>query len=73
MIYFSDNLTASGKDVDAYTKLDTSLTYKKTDNLSLKIVGQNLLDSRHQEFSKALFSQNAEIGRNFYFNLSYNF
>jgi iron complex outermembrane receptor protein len=73
MIYFSDNLTASGKDVDAYTKLDTSLIYKKTDNLSLKIVGQNLLDSRHQEFSKALFSQNAEIGRNYYFNISYNF
>ena len=73
MIYFSDNLTASGKNVDAYTKLDTSLIYKKTDNLSLKIVGQNLLDSRHQEFSNALFSQNAEMGRNFYFNMSYNF
>ncbi|MBL6785604.1 MAG: TonB-dependent receptor, partial [Rickettsiales bacterium] len=73
MLYFSDNLTASGKEVEAYTKFDTSLIYKKTKNLSIKLVGQNLFDSYHQEFSADLFSQNAEIGRNFYASLSYNF
>jgi iron complex outermembrane receptor protein len=73
MLYFSDNLTANTRDVDAYTKFDTTLIYKQSEKLSLKIVGQNLLDSHHQEFSKELYSQNAEMGRYFYLGASIKF
>ncbi|MBT4989049.1 MAG: TonB-dependent receptor [Rickettsiales bacterium] len=73
MLYFYDNLTASGKEVNAYTKFDTNISYQVSDELAVNFVGQNLFDSHHQEFSKALFSTNAEIGRHFYLKLRYRF
>ena len=73
MLYFYDNLTASGKDVDAYIKFDTEITYKPSDQISINLVGKNIFDPSHQEFSKGLYSQVAEIGRSIYLGVSYNF
>ena len=41
-------------DVPAYTRLDTRLEVKLTDTLSAIVVGRNLLEARHEEFSGAL-------------------
>jgi len=37
--------------VDEYTSLDARLAYRPTDRLELSVVGQNLLEPRHAEFS----------------------
>ncbi|AOY59468.1 TonB-dependent receptor plug domain-containing protein [Desulfococcus multivorans] len=38
-------------DVDEYASLDARLAYRPTDRLELSVVGQNLLEPRHAEFS----------------------
>jgi outer membrane receptor protein involved in Fe transport len=45
---FVDRLTAL--DVPAYTRLDTQLTWRPEEHLSISIVGQNLESDRHLEF-----------------------
>jgi iron complex outermembrane receptor protein len=45
---FADRLPALS--VPSHTRLDTQLTWRATENLSLSIVGQNLLRDRHLEF-----------------------
>jgi iron complex outermembrane receptor protein len=45
---FVDRLTALG--VPAYTRLDTQLTWRPQEHLSISIVGQNLESDRHLEF-----------------------
>jgi len=42
-------------DVDAYTELDVRLAYKPFKNTEFALIGQNLLDAAHQEFSPNLF------------------
>ena len=41
----------SENDVDDYTSLDARLAYRPTAGLELSVVGQNLLEPRHSEFS----------------------
>jgi iron complex outermembrane receptor protein len=37
--------------IPAYFRLDLGITWKPTDNITLSLVGQNLLQGHHQEFS----------------------
>ncbi len=46
---YVDSLTENN--VESYTALDARVSWKPTDNLELSIVGQNLLEKQHQEFS----------------------
>jgi iron complex outermembrane receptor protein len=52
--YFVDRLSHLGEAgleaVPAYTRLDTALTWRAGERLSLEIVGQNLLKDHHPEF-----------------------
>jgi iron complex outermembrane receptor protein len=50
-VYFVGRLPAL--QIPAYTRLDTSLTWKAPDGLSLSLVGQNLLQDHHLEFSSS--------------------
>ncbi|QTA86058.1 TonB-dependent receptor-like superfamily protein [Desulfonema magnum] len=59
--------TLSEKNVDSYTTLDVRLAWKPMENLELSVVGQNLLDGQHQEFSPF------EVERSVYFRLSWRF
>jgi len=46
---YVDSLTEN--EVESYTTLDARLSWKPMDNLELSIVGQNLLEKQHKEFS----------------------
>ena len=46
--YFVDRLKSGG--APAYTRLDTGLTWRWTEALSMTVVGQNLWKDRHLEF-----------------------
>jgi iron complex outermembrane receptor protein len=46
--YFTDRLLAQG--VPSYTRLDTGLSWRWTDRVTLSVVGQNLLQAQHLEF-----------------------
>jgi iron complex outermembrane receptor protein len=47
--YYVDPL-ATGS-IPAYFRLDLGITWKPTDNISISLVGQNLLQAHHLEFS----------------------
>jgi iron complex outermembrane receptor protein len=46
--YFADRL--SGEGIPSYTRLDTGLTWRWMEGLSVSVVGQNLIRDRHLEF-----------------------
>ncbi len=70
--YYVDNL--SDKDTPHYIRLDARLGWRFSENTELSFVGQNLLESRHQEFNAsgaALMTTEAERG--FFLQLSHRF
>ena len=59
--------------IPSYYRFDTKLSYPLTDSINISLVGQNLLDARHKEFSPFLYQTQAEIGRSVYAGMSYKF
>ncbi len=55
---FGDTIT-----IPAYTRLDMRLGWTAMPGLDLSLIGQNLLQSEHQEFSPFLYQTPEEIGR----------
>jgi iron complex outermembrane receptor protein len=61
-------------DVDSYITLDVRLGWKPIENLEFAIVGQNLLDDQHPEFtSEFIKSLPAEIERGVYGKITWRF
>jgi iron complex outermembrane receptor protein len=61
-------------DVDSYITLDVLLGWKPIENLEFAIVGQNLLDDQHPEFtSEFIKSLPAEIERGVYGKITWRF
>ena len=60
--------------VNAYTTLDLRIAWKITKQLSLSLVGTNLLDERHAEFpAEPLNPLSGEVERSFYGQLRWKF
>ena len=70
-LFYVDDLSAIG--IDEYFRFDTRVSYKVTDSITASLVGQNLLDSRHQEFTPFQFRSATEIGRSIYGSLAFIF
>ncbi len=70
-LYYVDDLSALK--VDNYYRLDTRLAWKPIDSLELSLVGQNLLDPRHQEFMGFLYQNNTQVPRTIYGNITWKF
>jgi len=70
-LYFVDSL--NGINVPDYYRFDTRLSYEITNDVEISLVGQNLLDDRHQEFSPFLYRRATEIGRSVYGSVSVKF
>jgi len=70
-LYYVDDLGGVG--VKGYYRFDTRLAYEIMKGIELSIVGQNLLDNRHQEFTPFVYGYPAEIGRSVYANISFKF
>lgn len=75
--YYVDELTATdlstGRGIDDYTRLDAGLSWKATEGVNLSLVGQNLLDNSHQEFSGFLYQNSSQIPRSVYGNVTVKF
>jgi hypothetical protein len=49
------------------------LGWKPADGIEVSLVGQNLLEDRHDEFSPFLYSVNEEVGRSLYGSVTLRF
>jgi iron complex outermembrane receptor protein len=70
-LYYVDDL--SGVNIDGYYRFDTRISYPILENVDLSLVGQNLFDNRHQEFTPFAYKSAAEVGRSVYGNVSVKF
>ena len=69
---YVDDLPALG--VSSYITLDARLAWQATKNLELSLVGQNLLEPRHREFSPSFIqTQRAEIQRGIFGKITLRF
>ncbi len=70
--YFVGRLPAQS--VPSYTRLDSQLTWRLGESVSLSAVGQNLIQDHHVEFNDAFQSVNAsQIKRSAYAKLTWRF
>lgn len=74
--YFVDTLEVNEfqkEKIPSYHRLDAQLSWGILPNMMVHIVGQNLLDEHHQEFSERFLSTPGEISRNLYTKLTWEF
>lgn len=62
-----------GINIPGYYRFDTRLAYEIRQNIELSLVGQNLMDDRHQEFTPFIYGSAAEIGRSVYGSIAIKF
>ena len=70
-LYYVDDLPAIS--VADYFRLDTRFAWEVDDGVEIQLVGQNLLDDRHQEFSPFFYGSAKEIGRSVYGKVGWTF
>ena len=66
-------LKSQDQEIPAYNELDIRLGYAVNKNLDLSLVGQNLLDSRHAEFSETSIIPVSYIPRSVYAKATWKF
>ncbi len=59
--------------IDDYFTADLQLTYHPTSNLSISLVGQNLLEESHEEYVQEFWSLPTEVERGVYLKATYRF
>lgn len=63
-----------GLNVPGYVELDARLAWKPTEDLELALVGQNLLNSSHEEFASSFIStSNSAVQRGVYGKVTWSF
>lgn len=70
-LYYVDQL--SSIDIPGYYRFDTKVSYEVLKGMEVSLVGQNLLDNRHSEFSSFFYQSPEQIGRSFYANVTVKF
>lgn len=74
IVRYVDELTPSSGLINDYVQLDTQISWESDDGLRLSLVGQNLLDGSHPEFSPFLYyGQQVEVPRAVYAKASWQF
>lgn len=72
--YYATSAAVTSKyNIDAYVRYDTNVTYRPQKNVEISLIGQNLLDSSHQEFDEVIYSQASEIPRSFFVRAKVSF
>ncbi len=71
LLYYTGSMSNIG--IDDYLRLDARLAWQVMDRLEVSVVGQNLLDDWHQEFTEFVFNGPSEIGRSYYARLHWQF
>ncbi len=70
-LYYVDGLT--NQHIPTYLRFDTRVAWTPMPNLELSIVGQNLLDDAHPEFSSFVYQSRAQVPRSVYGNVTWKF
>lgn len=70
-LYYVSDLEGIG--IPDYYRFDTKLSYEIAKGVEASLVGQNLLQPQHKEFSAFTYQNPTEIGRAFYGNLTVRF
>jgi len=70
---YVDEVQAISNIIDDYFTMDIHLAWRPTKTVELSLVGQNLLDSRQQEFEQELFIDPVEIERGVYAKVAVQF
>jgi len=70
-LYYVDTLP--GFDVHTYWRLDTRYSWRIMNGLQFSLVGQNLLQAEHREFSSPTDANAAEIPRSVFGNLTWRY
>lgn len=67
-LYYTGELSQAspGVKIDPYTRFDSNLSWQPNDTFKFSLVGQNLLDHSHPEFSEFIYGTPVEIGRSVY-------
>jgi iron complex outermembrane receptor protein len=63
-LYYVDELDSIN--VDKYIRFDTRIAWKPYEGVELSLVGQNLFDDNHQEFSPFVSNFASQVGRSVY-------
>ncbi|MBL0318240.1 MAG: TonB-dependent receptor [Alphaproteobacteria bacterium] len=70
-LYYTDDLTAIN--IPSYFRFDTRIAWKPTEAVELDLVGQNLFDSYHPEFSSIPSLPASEVRRNIFGKVKVSF
>ena len=69
---YTDSLP--NRNIDHYTTLDVRLGWRPLKNLEMALIGQNLLDDQHPEFTADyLDTESTEMERSFYGKITWEF
>jgi iron complex outermembrane receptor protein len=73
-LYYVDDLNPdSTTHIPDYLRLDLRLGWTPIEGMDVSLVGQNLLDPVHPEFSGFLYNPDAQIGRSVYGKVTWRF
>ena len=61
----STGFVAARRQIDSYGRLDTQVRWNVMKDVELSLIGQNLLDDKHEEFNEILYSSPSLISRTF--------
>ncbi len=70
-LYYTDQLP--GLRIGDYLRFDSRIAWKPVDGMELSLVGQNLLDNQHPEFSGFVYQSATQVGRSVYGNVTLRF
>ncbi len=78
ILYYVSRITVTNNNsndlkIPAYFRFDTHIGWQYSQNISFDLVGQNLLDDSHIEFSGALWAQPIQVGRSLYGKITLKF
>ncbi|MCP4753846.1 MAG: TonB-dependent receptor, partial [Proteobacteria bacterium] len=72
MLYYVDNI--ENQDVDKYIRIDLRLGWKPSDNIELAVIGQNLFDPQHPEYTSSSGGiTTTEVERSVYGKITWKF
>jgi len=70
---YVDDIASGAGTISDYTTLDVRVAWRPVETVELALVGQNLLQDRHQEFDQELFTRLTEIQRSVFAQMSIQF
>lgn len=74
IFYYVDEINPSATvSIPDYLRFDTRIAYKYSDGVEIAVVGQNLLDDSHSEFTPFAYYSRTDVPRSVYGSLSLRF